>query len=330
MSPTRCLVSAARDTIIVIAPTSAGAQWSRWGERIGGAWGPADVVPASGPGDGPDVVTHMRDAVSTRPSTIPGLDVTLLGRFAITTADGREIRLVGRHAQALFTLLVLTRRPRTREAIATDLWPESLGAATGPLRQALYQLRSALAAARLDIDAMLEADVETLGLRPEAIRSLDVARFETCTDDPSCAAEAAVALYHGDLAEGLGHDCFAAERERLADRYEDALAVVARRRLADGDEDGARLAAERLIARDPLREEAHEVLIAVHGLRGSRSQVVRQYRRLCDVLGRELAEVPLPETDATYRVALARTIARSRERAVALELPTAASLAAVS
>jgi DNA-binding SARP family transcriptional activator len=154
------------------------------------------------------------------------LDVTLLGRFSIRTSDGREIRLVGRHAQALFTLLALTCRPRTREAIATDLWPESFVAATGPLRQALYQLRTALAAAGVDLDAVLEADSETIGLRPESVRSLDVARFEACTDDGFCTPETAVALYGGDLAEGLGHECFVAERERLADRYEDALALV--------------------------------------------------------------------------------------------------------
>jgi DNA-binding SARP family transcriptional activator len=287
-------------------------------------------VPASGPrGDGPDVATATRGAVSSRTSVVSGLDITLLGRFAIRTVDGREVRLVGRHAQALFTLLALTRRPRTREAIATDLWPESLVAATGPLRQALYQLRTALAAAGVDLEVVLEADAETLGLRPDAIRALDVARFEACLDDPACHAETAVTLFGGDLAEGLGHDCFAAERERLADHFEDALAIVARRRLDAGDVDGARLAAERLIARDPLREEAHEVLIAVHGVRGSRSQVVRQYRRLCEVLARELEEAPLPETDATYRMALARTIARSRERAAELEPPRAKTLAVV-
>jgi DNA-binding SARP family transcriptional activator len=258
-----------------------------------------------------------------------GLDVTLLGRVGIRTAEGAEVRLVGRHVQALFTLLALTRRPRTREAIATDLWPESVLAATGPLRQALYQLRTVLVGSGLEVDAVLETDAETVGLRPEAIRSLDVARFEACTDDPSCSAAEAVSLYSGDLAEGLGHDCFAAERERLADRFEDALALVARQRLADGDADGARLAAERLIARDPLREEAHEVLIAVHGRTGSRSQVVRQYRRLSDVLDRELGEVPLPETDATYRAALARTIARSRERAATIEPPVATNLSVV-
>ena len=83
------------------------------------------------------------------------------------------------------------------------------------------------------------------------------------------------------IAEGLGHDCFAAERERLSDLFEDALSDVGEERLRQGDLAGARRAAEELLARDPLREEAHALLISIHGLIGSRSQVVRQYRRLC-------------------------------------------------
>jgi hypothetical protein len=47
------------------------------------------------------------------------------------------------------------------------------------------------------------------------------------------------------------------------------------------------------------------------------------------VLDRELDVAPLPETDATYRLALARTIARSRERAAALEPRTGSGLAVV-
>ena len=143
--------------------------------------------------------------------------------------------------------------------------------------------------------------------------------FEACLTDDECAAETAVQLYHGDLLEGLGHDCFAAERERLADRFEDALALVAERRLAAGDAIGARVAADRLLGRDPLREEAHAVLIAVHGLTGTRSQVVRQYRRLQVVLGRELGEAPLPDTDVIYRQALDRTVQRAAERAALLD-----------
>jgi DNA-binding SARP family transcriptional activator len=68
-----------------------------------------------------------------------------------------------------------------------------------------------------------------------------------------------------------------------------------------------------------LREEAHAVLIEVHGLVGSRSQVIRQYRRLREVLGRELDVSPLPDTDAIYRQALERTMQRSLERAAVME-----------
>jgi DNA-binding SARP family transcriptional activator len=112
--------------------------------------------------------------------------------------------------------------------------------------------------------------------------------------------------------------------------YEDALAAVADKRLREGSLVAARAAAERLLARDPLREEAHAVIIAVHGLIGSRSQAVRQYRRLRAVLGRELGVEPLPETEATYRVALARTLERSRDRAVELGPHTHPTLVAVN
>lgn len=252
------------------------------------------------------------------------LHVALLGRVSVRTTTSTEVRLVGRHAQALFTLLALTRRQRTREAVAADLWPDSTAIATGPLRQALYQVRQALAAAGADPDAILECDAESVGLRPEAIATVDVDAFERCTADPWCGAAEAIRLYAGDLAEGLGHDCFAPERERLADRFEDALATVAAQALATGDLATARTAAERLVVRDPLREEAHGILISLYGRTGTRAQVVRQYRRVREILARELDEQPLPETDARYRVALAGTVERSRAAAAAIDPPAAA------
>lgn len=259
----------------------------------------------------------------------PRLRVRLLGRFEVEADDGRIIRSGGRHSQALFTLLAMTRRPRAREAIAADLWPEDLAGASSPLRHALYQLRGSMTRARIDPDSVLDSDSETLGLRPSAIVELDVDRFEHATRPSAPDHDLAIGLYGGDFAEGLGHDCFAQERERLADRFEDCLAAAADQRLRDGDVDGAREAAERLLARDPLREEGHAVLISVFGLTGSRAQVVRQYRRVRDVLARELGEPPLPETDAAYRQAMALVVARSQARAIAMARPDGPPLAVV-
>src|SRR6478736_2062277 len=242
------------------------------------------------------------------------LEVDLLGRLDVRSATGRPVRLPGRHAQALFALLVLARRPRSREAIAADLWPDADGASAGSLRQALWLVRQGLADAGFGAGAVLDIEADTVGIRLDATIDLDVDRFEAMTSDAH-GAEAAVDLYHGDLLEGLGHECFAAERERLSDRFEDALAIVAERKLAACDASGARAAADRLLGRDPLREEAHAVLIAVHGRIGSRSQVVRQHRRLQEVLQRELGETPLPDTEAIYRQALDSTMRRALERA---------------
>jgi DNA-binding SARP family transcriptional activator len=258
------------------------------------------------------------------------LQVDLLGRLDARTTSGRHIRLPGRHAQALFAILVLARRPRSREAIAADLWPDADGGSAGSLRQALWLVRQGLLEAGIPPDHVLDIDADTVGIRMEAHIDLDVTRFDDCCIDDGCGAETAVELYHGDLLEGLGHDCFAAERERLADRFEDALAIVAQRRLEEGDLGGAHAAADRLISRDPLREEAHAVLIAVHGLGGTRSQVIRQYRRLHDVLARELGEAPLPDTDAIYRQALERTLQRALEQAARVDAERAPRLVAVA
>ena len=258
------------------------------------------------------------------------LHVQLLGRIEVSAVDGTPVRLSGRHAQALFALLVLSRRPRSRDALAADLWPDADAASSAALRQALWLVRNAFNTAGFEADAILEVESETLGLRPDARLVMDTDRFEACARSDDCAAETAVELYRGDLAEGLGHDCFAAERERLSDLYEDALSNVGEQRLRDGDVAGARQAAEELLARDPLREEAHALLIAIHGLTGSRSQVVRQYRRLCSVLDRELDVEPLPESEATYQLALRQTLERSRARAASLRAPRKPTLLAVN
>ena len=246
------------------------------------------------------------------------LSIRLLGRLEIR-AGTVPVRIGGRHAQALIGLLALRPRLRLRDTIAAELWPDAGGPSAASLRQALWLVRSSFAAAGLSADDWLETDQDSLGLRRDIQLDLDTDLFERLAQVGGCEdPDTAVGLYEGDLLEGLGHECFAAERERLSDLYEDLLACVADRRLQRGDVVAARAAATELLLRDPLREEAHTVLIAIYGGSGSRSQVVRQYRRLCAILRSELAVAPLPETDAAYRIALDRATIRSQQRVAEL------------
>src|SRR2546423_5148796 len=100
--------------------------------------------------------------MAARRSRADGLSVRLLGRIEVVVG-GAPIRLGGRQAQALFALLTLDRRPRSRDAIAADLWPDAAGAAAGCLRQALWLGRTGLPSAGLDPD-------EGLAIQPRLVR----------------------------------------------------------------------------------------------------------------------------------------------------------------
>lgn len=244
-------------------------------------------------------------------SLIPGtVSVQLFGRFRAFWS-GREITFESRPARALFSLVVLRPRPWAREAITTEIWPDAGYGPSARLRQALWLVRKSLARAGVDPADVLDVDDETIGLRAGIVVHSDASQFDEFLRRRPPALEAALELYAGDFAEDLALECLAARREHLADLYEDALATVARTRLAAGDLDGAQRMAASLLERDPLREEAHAVLIEVYGRTGSRSQVHRQYRRLSGVLAAELDAVPLPETRAAYLVALSAATARS-------------------
>jgi DNA-binding SARP family transcriptional activator len=58
------------------------------------------------------------------------------------------------------------------------------------------------------------------------------------------------------------------------------------------------------------------VLIDLYGRAGSRSQVIRQYRRLRAILESELNVEPLEETEDAYRVAIRRATERSELQVV--------------
>jgi DNA-binding SARP family transcriptional activator len=255
------------------------------------------------------------------------LRVRLLGRVRASW-HGRDIRFGSRNAWGLLALVALRPRARPRESIAADLWPDGNGSSAAALRQALWMVRSGLVDVGANPDALLDLDDDAIGLRAELSIDLDTVQFEELAQSRPPRSEEAVALYGGELAEGLTQECFARERERLADLYEDVLADVASALLARDDLEAARLAALRLVGLDPLREEAHTVLIDVYSRCGSRSQVSRQYRRLRALLRDELGVEPLPETDAIYHAAMDRTWARSARRHAATALRATPALAA--
>ena len=114
-----------------------------------------------------------------------------------------------------------------------------------------------------------------------------------------------MSLYRGDFLQGFqikDSDEFeywlAAEQERLREKAVAALRMLIDGYLERGEHRAGIQYAQRLVAIDPLSEDAHQKLMRLYSLSGRRSRALAQYEDLASVLRRELDVDPMPETMA--------------------------------
>lgn len=225
--------------------------------------------------------------------------------------DGEPITLVQAKAVALLLYLAVMRSAQPRERLIDLLWPESLPqAARKNMRNTLWTVGSALGTDVLEQDgasihlaSTVEVDVHALEDGLLLLESGSVT-----------ALEAAAALYHGPLADGLvareAPDFelwLAAERERLVEVYLRLLEWSITLHRAAKNWPAVLAQAQRALAADPLREPLHLALIEAYVRMGQRAQAAQQYATLTDILQRALDVAPLPETQARYEALLAGT-----------------------
>jgi DNA-binding SARP family transcriptional activator len=98
----------------------------------------------------------------------------------------------------------------------------------------------------------------------------------------------------GDLLPDWYEDWVIIERERFRELRVEALEVICRQLSALGRYGDAVQAGLAAVASEPLRESAHQTLIAAHVAEGNRADALRQYRLLRDLLRRDLDLEPSP------------------------------------
>ena len=267
-------------------------------DRQASATAPRPPPPTStGPsGPAPAARTPRRTTRAEHDMRQNTLRVRLLGPVDLQLDNQPLPPLDSARAESLLAYLLLHRdAPQPRQRLAFLLWPgSSEGQAQTNLRKVLHTLRRALP----DADRLIEIGPRTLRWRPDAPLWLDVERFERAVADGRSAE--AVGLYAGDLLEGRYDDWLTAERERLAGLHADALQRLARQHEQDHRWPEAIRCAERLIARDPLREDYHRLLIGLCRASGDRARAVRAYHVCATTLEDELGIEPAPETRVLY------------------------------
>ncbi len=204
----------------------------------------------------------------------------------------RRLRL-----QSLFAYLLLLHRhrPAPRGHLAFTFWPDvSEARARTNLRQHLYLLRQWLPPP--GDEPWFLSDPDEVRLNPRADLWVDVWAFEDSLPQGEAKLEAAVELVTADLLPHLYDGWLLLERERLRRSYARALAWLATLYQARGDWPVAVAWARRLVAHDPLNEEAHRLLITLYYASGNRAAALQQFEHCQHLLREQLDVAPMAET----------------------------------
>lgn len=261
----------------------------------------------------------------------------VLGVVAAARIGGATIAVPPNCWPVFGYLLAAPRRAAQRDALAMALWPDhESDAARHSLASALYRIKGAFG----DLACPVEASGERVRLRLDDGLWVDMLAFErraaplaamsgTASLDPAARRRLHRALlgYGGDFMPMVDAEWALIERERLRCLRLDALYALANIHARADDWRAVVTTARALTAAEPLREDAHRLLMTGYARTGNRALALRQYRHCAAVLAAELGVEPMDETSALYlglcapggRVAVA---APARAMAMASAAPT--------
>ena len=249
----------------------------------------------------------------TAPDEVQGLRIYLLGGFRVMvgqrTIGEAEWRL--RKAKSLVKMLALvSNHSYHREQVLEQLWPDlEPEAALNNLHRVIHVARHVLEPhlGPSQRPAYLRFQDDILKLSPSLPLWIDVEQFEAARNAIRHAQEpapylAAIELYSGDLLpEDRYEDWAIRRRERARQSYLTLLDDVAQIYITRKEYDAAIETLQKLVAEEPVLEEAHLRLSRLYARTGQRYQALRQYQQLRDALKRELDAEPATEIQRLYQ-----------------------------
>jgi DNA-binding SARP family transcriptional activator len=244
------------------------------------------------------------------------LELRLLGGFEARLGSDAITSFESQKSRALLTYLALHRdKSLDRDFIAGLLWPErSDDSARKNLRQALYNIRTATSSYG-DSPEILLREQRGLRLNPDIECWTDVEAFQDAHEagvgdkgpDPYHLTRAA-RLYKGDFLAGFFvrdspafEEWLVTRQEELREEAIDTFRTLVSLNLGRGEYRYGIRYAKRLLAIDPLSEDAHRQMMRLYVMGGRRARAVAQYEHLMNLLQEELGVSPMEETTELYR-----------------------------
>ncbi|MBN9266695.1 MAG: hypothetical protein J0I75_19410 [Hyphomicrobium sp.] len=247
----------------------------------------------------------------------PPFQLTLFGQARLEGPQG-VIDLNSRKLCGLLAYLACSGpRGHTRERLMTLLWGSHGEAqARQNLRQALHRLRSFLG------KSAILSNGEQISLEPASL-ACDVVEFEGLLEAGDLdARRRAIALYSGPLladiaiTEPAWEEWLTTERQRLEQQALKAMIDVATAELETHNAETAIETAGRALAINPLREDAHRLVLQALVAAGRSAEALSHYGQLERTLRSELGVAP---DAATF--ALVAELRAGKRQAPTLQAP---------
>ncbi|MFQ5435279.1 MAG: AAA family ATPase, partial [Anaerolineae bacterium] len=236
--------------------------------------------------------------------SLPILTVHCLARFELFFQENENAtpRLLPKpataKAQSLLAFLLTDRdQSHARDRLVSMFWGDRPDQrARRSLATALWQIRRCF-----PDKSFIQADVYTVQFIFPGRLQVDAEAFVTAVSHPDInSLQTAVSLYQGDFLDSFYDEWIINKRYRLQSQFLETLSMLMRLYETTGAYKAALETAVRLLANDPLREEAHRVVMRTYCYLGQRNAALKQYADCRQIIAEELGVEPTPETQQLY------------------------------
>ena len=256
----------------------------------------------------------------TKPYPTPSsirLEVRCLGRFEVNSPWKQMERWQSTKAKSLFQFLVTRpRQPVIKDMLMETLWPDTEPrAANNSLKVAIHGVRQTLnhlfqeatgfpyilflqGSYLINPEIELWVDVEEFEQHWELGRRLE---REGRLGDAVWEFKLAETLYRGDYLEDDPYEEWALlRREALKDIYLAILGKLGDDSAVSADYESCIVYCQRILTKDPCREDAYRQLMRCYSRLGHRNRALRWYEICRQTIQAELDTAPDPETTLLY------------------------------
>ncbi len=227
----------------------------------------------------------------------------------------RERQFPGRQGRLAFAFLAANRhRSVPREELLGAIWSDDVPARTDAAMDAiLSKLRALLKSAGLDPTAAgiavsggtiaLELPAQTWVDVETAANARDEAEGALRRDDRGAAwslANVAVVISRRPFLPDAEAPWIESQRNALRSIHMRALQCLVTVSAANGESSLAIQHAGEMVALDPFKETAYQLLMKMHAAVGDRAEALRVFAKCRELLRDELGVGPSPQTEAVY------------------------------